>query len=187
MRTLSEDQIQELAQHVVEQIKERGPFLSLAEFVNRRPENDRDMALKGLLQAAIDETATINERFEADSRINAAADMAADGYAFPQAMEGLSATGAPGFLTQGDILSSVGSVIAVRSDTFRIRGYGEAIDTDKNILARAWCEAVVQRMPEFVDPEDLPSADIATTKDVNKRFGRRYLVTGFRWLSQDEV
>jgi len=187
MRTLSEDQIQELAQHVVEQIKERGPFLSLAEFVNRRPENDRDMALKGLLQAAIDETSTINERFQADSKINAVADMTADGYAFPQAMEGLSATGAPGFLTQGDILSSVGSVIAVRSDTFRIRGYGEAIDTDKNILARAWCEAVVQRMPEFVDPEDLPSADIATAKDVNKRFGRRYLVTGFRWLSQDEV
>ena len=42
-------------------------------------------------------------------------------------------------------------------------------------------------MPEFVDPEDAPGDDIASLNDVNKRFGRRYTVTGFRWLSQDEV
>jgi len=187
MRTLEAKQIQELAQHVVEEVKERGPFLSLAEFVNRRPENDRDMALKGLLQKAIDETESINSRFNADSRYNALADMSADGYAFPQAMEGWSATGAPGFLTQGDILSSVGSVISVRSDTFRIRAYGEALDPDQKIVARAWCEAVVQRLPEFVDSKDLPGAEIETVSDVNKRFGRRFMVTGFRWLAQDEV
>ncbi|QJE97975.1 hypothetical protein [Luteolibacter luteus] len=187
MRTLEAKEIQELAQHIVEEVKSRGPFLSLAEFVNRRPENDRDMALRGLLQKAIDETESINARFNADSKYNALADMTSDGYAFPQAMEGWSATGAPGFLTQGDILSSVGSVISVRSDTFRIRAYGEALDPDKNILARAWCEAVVQRLPEFVDSTDLPSAEIEGVSDVNKRFGRRFMVTGFRWLSQDEV
>lgn len=187
MRTLEAKEVQELAQHIVEEIKERGPFLSLAEFVNRRPENNRDMALKGLLQKAIDETESINARFSADSKYNALADMTSDGYAFPQAMEGQSATGAPGFLTQGDILSSVGSVISVRSDTFRIRAYGEALDPDQKILARAWCEAVVQRVPEFVDPKDIPSAEIAAVSDVNKRFGRRFMVTGFRWLAQDEV
>lgn len=187
MRTLEAKEIQELAQHIVEEVKNRGPFLSLAEFVNRRPESNRDMALKGLLQKAIDETESINSRFNADSKYNAVADMSADGYAFPEALEGWSATGAPGFLTQGDILSSVGSLISVRSDTFRIRAYGEALDPDQKILARAWCEAVVQRVPEFVDSKDLPSAEIVTVSDVNKRFGRRFMVTGFRWLAQDEV
>ena len=187
MRTLTDEQIHELAQHVVDEIRERGPFLSLAEFVNRQPQSDDDKALKGMLQAAIDETGSINGSFAADSKINAVADMAPDGYAFPEALAGMSATGAPGYLTQGDILSAVGSVVSVRSDTFRIRGYGEALDKDDNILARAWCEAVVQRMPEFVDSQDLPSEDIADVADVNKRFGRRFIVTGFRWLSQDEV
>lgn len=187
MRTLSADEIRELARHVVEEIKERGPFLSLAEFVNRRPENDKDLAVKGLLQAAIDKTTTINERFKKDSKINAVSDMTPDGYPFPEALEGFSATGAPGFLTQGDILSAVGSVISVRSDTFRIRSYGEALDPDQKVIARAWCEAVVQRMPDFVDAADQPEADIATIQEVNKRFGRRYIVTGFRWLGQDEV
>ena len=187
MRTLTEDQIRELAQHVVEEIKERGPFLSLAEFVNRQPQGDSEKALKGILQAAIDETESINAGFRDDSEMNAVADMAADHYAFPDALAGMSATGAPGFLTQGDLLSSLGPVISVRSDTFRIRGYGEALDPDQNVVARAWCEAVVQRMPEFVDPEDAPGDDIASLNDVNKRFGRRYTVTGFRWLSQDEV
>jgi hypothetical protein len=187
MRTLNAGEIQELARHVVEEIRERGPFLSLAEFVNRRPANDKDLAVKGLLQAAIDKTGSINDRFRDDSKINAVSDMSQDAYSFPEALEGLSATGAPGFLTQGDILSAVGSVISVRSDTFRIRSYGEALDPDQKVIARAWCEAVVQRTPEFVDAKDLPEADIATVQEVNKRFGRRYIVTGFRWLGQDEV
>ena len=99
----------------------------------------------------------------------------------------MSATGAPGYLTQGDILSSLGSVIAVRSDTFRIRSYGEAVDPSNKVIARAWCEAVVQRVPEFVDPADRPEVAIESLKDANKRFGRRFEVTGFRWLSPEEV
>ena len=79
MRTLTDEQIHELAQHVVDEIRERGPFLSLAEFVNRQPQSDDDKALKGMLQAAIDETGSINGSFAADSKINAVADMAPDG------------------------------------------------------------------------------------------------------------
>jgi hypothetical protein len=187
MRTLDRDQIEELAGNIVEEIRENGPFLSLAEFVNRRPGNDSEKALKGLLQRAIDETGSINGMFNQDSRNISATDVAPDNYAFPEAMLGMSATGAPGFLTQGDILSQVGSVVSVRSDTFRIRGYGEALDPDGKVVARAWCEAVVQRTPEFIDPSDESSATAENLSEANERFGRRFVVTNFRWLGDDEV
>ncbi len=187
MRTLEKEQIEELATHIVQEIKNRGPFLSLAEFVNRQPGSDREMAREGLLQKAIDLTTSINEDFANDSVI-ITTDMLADrGYPFPEALTGMSATGAPGYLTQGDILSALGSVVTVRSDTFRIRAYGEAVDKDGKVLARAWCEAVVQRLPEFVDPEDAPETLPADLNPVNETFGRRFQVTGFRWLGQDEV
>jgi len=187
MRTLTEGQIRELAQHVVEEVKQRGPFLSIAEFVNRSPGSNREFALKGALQAAIDRTGSINGRFAPDSKFYAAADLARDGFAFPEAMQGGNAAGAPGYLTQGDILSAVGPVVAVRSDTFRIRSYGEALDPDNKVLARAWCEAVVQRLPEFVDPADAPETATGALAEVNQAFGRRFVVTGFRWLGKDEV
>lgn len=188
MRTLTDAEINVLATNIVEEIKQRGPFLSLAEFVNRKPGSDKEQALKGALQAAIDRTDSINSRFSLDSINYTAAQAAADGHAFPEALEGQSAAGAPGYLTQGDILSSLGSVIAVRSDTFRIRSYGEAVDPANKVIARAWCEAVVQRVPDFVDPSDQPQVAIESlTKNANKLFGRRFEVTGFRWLSPEEV
>ena len=187
MRTLEKGQIQELAQNIVDEIEARGPFLSLSEFVNRRPGNDREMAREGMLQKAIDETPSINGRFADDSRNITTADVADDRYAFPEAITGMSATAAPGYLTQGDILSALGSVVTVRSDTFRIRGYGEALDKDDKVLARAWCEAIVQRVPEFVDPADGPEVLPTALAPVNQAFGRRFQVTGFRWLASDEV
>lgn len=187
MRTLTDTEITSLATNIVDEIKERGPFLSLAEFVNRKPGSDKKLALKGALQAAIDRTESINARFSADSKYYTAAEAGADGHPFPDALEGMSAAGAPGYLTQGDILSSLGSVISVRSDTFRIRSYGESVDPSGKVVARAWCEAVVQRIPDFVDPVDQPRAPIASLKPANKVFGRRFEVTGFRWLSPEEI
>ncbi len=187
MRTLTDEQIQQLAENIVEEVKERGPFLSIAEFVNRQPGSDKKLALKGALQAAIDRTDSINARFAADSKINALADVAADGHPFPEALEGMSAAGAPGYLTQGDILSAVGSVISARSDTFRIRSYGEAVDPSNKVTARAWCEAVVQRVPEFIDPANPPETATGSLSAANQRFGRRFIVTGFRWLSPEEI
>jgi Tfp pilus assembly protein PilX len=110
-----------------------------------------------------------------------------------QPQQGYRSTGIPGWITQADVLQAIGPVIAARSDTFRIRGYGEALAPDgKAVLARAWCEAVVQRVPDYVDPSNLPSERSATPSDTtlsstNKRFGRRFLVTSFRWLSQNEI
>jgi hypothetical protein len=188
MRTLKEEEIEQLAENIVLEVRERGPFLSIAEFVNRQPGSNKEHALKGALQAAIDRTESINANFAMDSKFYTAAEIGADGHPFPEALEGMSATGAPGYLTQGDILSAVGSVISARSDTFRVRAYGEAVDPANKVIARAWCEAVVQRVPEFVDAADAPEIAIdSLTKEVNQRFGRRFVVTGFRWLSPEEV
>lgn len=185
MRTLSDQDLTALATHIVEEVKHRGPFLSLAQFVNRAPSSDSELSLKGALQTAIDKTPAINAPFDSDSRTFTAAEL--DGFANPKAMQGMNAEGAPGYLTQGDILSAIGAIVTPRSDTFRIRTCGEAVDTNGEVIARAWCEAVVQRTPDFVDASNTPSAATADLSETNQRFGRRFVVSSFRWLAKNEI
>ena len=63
------------------------------------------------------------------------------------------------------------------------RNSGKAFSFDP--LARAWCEATVQRFPEYLDSADAPEALAAS--EANVRFGRRFEVISFRWLSPDEI
>lgn len=106
---------------------------------------------------------------------------------------GFRSTGIPGWITQADVLQVIGPKLASRSDTFRIRAYGEALSSDgKTILAKAWCEAVVQRTPRYVDSANPPtdrdtSLTDTTLTRLNKNFGRRFEVVAFRWLSKDEI
>jgi hypothetical protein len=61
------------------------------------------------------------------------------------------------------------------------------------VVARAWCEAVVQRVPEYVvekaangnDPWDSPAT--ATLHPANQSFGRRFEIRSFRWLAENET
>jgi hypothetical protein len=109
-------------------------------------------------------------------------------YANPAAGAGSSYQGAPGYLTQADLLNVLGNAATPRSDTFTIRGYGEARDASGKILARATCEAVVQRFPEWLDPADpVETAPAALQSLSNKKFGRRFLVTALRWLNPREI
>lgn len=103
--------------------------------------------------------------------------------------QGYRSTAIPGWLTQADMLQAIGPVIAARSDTFRIRTCGEALSADgKTVLARAWCEAIVQRVPEFVDSTDPPFArHDSISSPLNKLFGRRFTITSFRWLASNEI
>lgn len=191
-RTLGEAEIERLAEAIVEVVKERGPFLSLADFVNRRPGSDNQRALRGALQEAIDRSG-VNDIFitdpgnpDRDARDIPLAEVQADGFAFPEAIAGPNAQGAPGFLSQGDILSALGTTVTVRGDTFRIRAYGESRSGGQ--VARAWCEAVVQRRHDFIDPNDPPETAISILgSQANKNFGRAFSLVSFRWLSPAEV
>lgn len=180
-RRLSNYEIDELATEIVKQVKLRGPFQSLAEFVNRRPDQ-REFATSGPLQAAIDASG-INDAVLQGVR----ASDRDPGAAFPEASDGTTSDGAPAFITQADLLTPLAPVITVRSDTFLIRAYGEA--SNGKDTARARCEATVQRTPEFVDPSDDPTTPIDSLEQdsPNARFGRRFHIIGFRWLSAKEV
>lgn len=101
--------------------------------------------------------------------------------------QGYRSTGIPGWVTQADVLQVIGPVIATRSDTFRIRTSGEARDATGRVLATAWCEAIVQRQPAYLDPANAPGDPADVLTPVNATFGRRFEIVSFRWLSPNEI
>jgi hypothetical protein len=93
--------------------------------------------------------------------------------------------GAPAWLTQADVLQSLAPALAARSDSFVIRAYGDAVDAGGKIQAVAWCEAVVQRTPEPLNPDE--SGINPLNPGSKGDFGRRFVMTSFRWLSEEEI
>jgi Tfp pilus assembly protein PilV len=179
-RALDDGEIRTLARNIVDQVRRRGPFLSLAEFVNRRIETT-DLGRSGAIQSAIDAAG-----FNSGSRQTSFATTS-----YPNDAKGHivndTGVGIPGYLSQADVLQPLAPVITCRSDTFTIRGYGEAKDGNGEVTARAWCEAVVQRVPDFVDPEDKAYSAIADLSLVNQTFGRRFEIVSFRQIPRPEI
>jgi hypothetical protein len=82
----------------------------------------------------------------------------------------------------------LGPVLAARSDTFLVRAYGDTANpATGNVESCAWCEAVVQRVPDYVDATDPADAATETLSDYNRIYGRRFQIVRFRWLSATEV
>lgn len=183
-RELSAGEISKLAEAVVEQVRKRGPFLSLSEFVNRRLSADPELSLSGALQSAIDGCG-LNDSVAAGGVAGSPAPMGAK-MANEAAAALNTAAGAPGWLMQGDILDPLGPFITARGDTFRIRAYGDATGPDGKVLARAWCEALVQRVPEWLDGAEAPEI-YPPLKPLNGWFGRRFQQVSFRWLHGPET
>lgn len=206
IRYLTDDQIDKLAEEIARQVKLRGPFLNMSEFVNRRLSNDK-FGVCGPLQAAID-----HDDFDADfngsgggSSINS--NLKSDivdpdvAYEFPLAAKGSHYTGIPGYVMQADLLKAMGDTLTVRDDTFVIRSYGDARNAKGEVLARAWCEATVQRTTEYIETDATDnSAEKAAFKsvfnqqpvptnlsDVNRKFGRKFVITSFRWVPSQEL
>jgi hypothetical protein len=267
-RRLTPLQIDALAEQMVRQVRQRGPFVSLSHFVNRslidlNPTQPSRNALSrsGPLQAAIYNSGinispdgntnafrniqVTNDRLNlhvdgtgpradvlypaiagfpgnqangsrnsfyggaesdgslvwaprsADLNPGACASIYADRPIVADATlrqeQGFRSTGIPGWLTQADVLQALGPVISVRSDTFQIRAYGEAISADgSKVLAKVWCEATVQRFPNYVDPSNSPeqrnvNASTGPLTSANRAFGRRFEITSFRWLNSNEI
>jgi hypothetical protein len=191
-RELTKAEIDALAREIVREVKKRGPFISLADFINRRLAENQTGRL-GTLQAAI-ENAGLNSTLSSSYQLNNGSELpnyshpdnVGDATRFEQTLKPASkAWGAPAWLTQADILQSLGPVLSARSDSFVIRTYGDAVDPSGAITARAWCEAVVQRTPDPLDPDEsgLNPRQAGSAGD----FGRRFVITSFRWLSEEEI
>jgi hypothetical protein len=215
-RRLTDEEVRRLAWEMVRQVRQRGPFLTLGQFVNRvlipadagsnPDEPPASFGLSGALQAAIDAAGLnelpglvsdwvaprltdedgLNNPFWADAATDYPALLAADG-ANLRPLQGNRSAGIPGVLLQADVLQSLAPILSARSDTFRIRSYGEAIGLTGEVEARAWCEAVVQRRVDYVDPSDPPGASPDSLQPVNRDFGRRFEIVELRWLSADEI
>lgn len=250
-RKLSDAQLDAVATELVRQVRLRGPFVSLSQFVNRSLvtltqgglHDPKMLGRSGPLQAALDisgmnispdgsknpftQVVLARERLNLQSEsvnspIPRADLVGTDTANFPtgggtvwptgsydenpgsvagiladtdllsrtatRPEQGFRSTGIPSWLTQADLLQVLGPVLSARSDTFRIRAYGEALDAETgNPVARAWCEAVVQRVPEYVDGSNVMTERPGTLTAVNQRFGRRFKTVSFKWLSPDEI
>lgn len=198
--TLSDQQLDDLANAIVNEIKLRIAsqgtiFTSLSAFVNRSLSND-DSGLTGLLQAAIDKSG-INSSFTGASIEVDHTELVGDSGDFPEPNNILdgdgtarsTATSATAIITQGDLLQVIGSFASVRSDTFRIRSYGSSEDPiSGETISQAWCEAIVQRIPEPLVPNATDPSDANYWEPQSSdAFGRKFKVIGFRWLNEDEV
>lgn len=184
-RELSADELDLLAEYIVEEVRERGPFRSFADFVNRDPDSDNaDHQRKGALQAALDRS--LNEDFEGVIGDPVEKPQGDD---FSEAITNeTEAAGYPGYLMQGDLLQSLAPILQVRSDYFRIRASGQALDVRGQVLATAVCEAYVQRVPDYIDSGDEPHLpEDLLEEDVNRAFGRRFKVVSFRWLNPEQI
>ncbi|MES2924795.1 MAG: hypothetical protein V4819_24790 [Verrucomicrobiota bacterium] len=194
-RILDDKMLDALADEIVKQVRLRGPFLSLSEFINRQLSTDKTLAIAGAVQTALDQIAKNSATnpykgiTDVISRVAAAVPASAGDaeYKFPEAAVGQATYGLPGWTRQADVLRALAPILTARDDTFTIRAYGDARDSKGNIKARATCEAVVRRTREFVDPGDLAEITTLPTKAANTTFGRRFQVVSYRWLSQSEI
>ncbi|GHC05632.1 hypothetical protein GCM10007047_23220 [Cerasicoccus arenae] len=187
VREISEDELNNLAQAIVNQVKLRGPFLSVSDFINRAISDDVT-GKSGALQAALDDPqlgVNTESKLSAVS-LPAATDIPGSGFndVFPET--NMQAAGFPGCVLQGDVLQRIGPIITVRGDTFLIRSYGESVDKiSGSVKGKAWCQAVVQRTAMPIEPD---LNDIANELiNPSSPMGREYKIIGFRWLSENEI
>ncbi len=186
MRTLNATETGALAAKIVDLITVRhgedGPFLSVGDFLAPHPryaavDAEGGEIPRSLLEAAIAETGINTPVAEFD----------------PEAKVQMHSQ----WLTQADVMTALAPVLFARSDTFTIRAYGEAVNPATNTTeGRAWCEALVQRAPEYFDPpkgEGDLTGDAAEvlpenlTSPLNLANGRRFRIISFRWLTQPDL
>lgn len=243
-RYLNDDMIDQLAERIADEVKLRGPFYSLSDFVNRRlvaPDYSNnaweDARTKPDPTVAGHLSGTIADSYDATvglTGINGTIQRAINlsgingGDNYPQALQsgssyqddwiyrtrdnipqdigrasffaelrnyldtehlagapagesGMLFSHSPGFVTQADILSMIGSALTTRGDTFKIRSYGEVENPiTGEVEAKAWLETIVQRIPD-------PVADANNDREPDDAWGRQFRIVSARWLTEDEV
>ena len=188
---MTDAQIEALAEEIVSEVKLRGPFLSLSEFANRQLTSDVSLALAGTIESALISLSTMGAAENPFASIQSVFDETAQApptAAFPEAAVGNTAYGTPGWIRQADILKSIAPIITARDDTFTIRTYGSSTDpVTGEVIAEAWCEALIQRDSEYVDSIDESTEYLDLQSETNMKLGRKFKLVNFRWLSKDEI
>ncbi len=200
-RTLTDQEIATLAEKIVVQVKKRGPFMSLADFVNRplvapvgyANWTQSELDYLGTIESAI-AASNLNSRFDDSLMDRSSPDSGTRPAAVgtlrnPEFRSRHKIAGAPGYLEQSDILQQVGSALNARSDTFTVRAMGEYEG------AISYVELTVQRFPEPMRTgvNNLPVNPLAVLPAAsleyagNQFFGRRMKVLATRWLTSEEI
>jgi hypothetical protein len=195
-RRLSDPEVESLSTSLTTEIRDRGVALSLGKFVNRDLNGTDDSQQMSRIDKAIKDvglnssqriTDSTDVEVDVSSRpdLEAAGESTAKIFAANLAQE--TGAGLPGYLKQQDILRPLAPIMTTRGDTFVIRVYGESVNAVTNeITGKAWCEAVVQRVPDYVD-DSTDAWDIPTAGSLNEKFGRRFKIIQFRWLDRNDV
>ena len=174
VRRLTNEQIDAVAQTIVGKIKERrAPYSSLAEFLSASVTGDATGP--SLLEYALNPT---DKEYANPIYDWTAEEMAEDGGETSGSAVGQIDINSPADLTQADILNKLAPVLQARSDTFKIRAYGDVVSASGEVSAKALCELTVQRYPDpIVDPENPASRRNPGT------LGRKFKIVSIQWLN----
>ena len=159
MRSFTDAEIELFAQEIVEEIRTRRQSTtgSVGPFTGLQ-----DFVDEGVLETAI-----------ANAGLNAAV---------PEAFVSQR-------LTQQDVLTAIAPYLSARSDTFVVRAYGDAVSPfdASETLARAYCEAIVQRIHDK-HSSDPNNGDVMAPTGVGPgEYGRQFKIVAFRWMTGDEI
>lgn len=185
-RRLSDLELGTFSEQLVEEIRNRGIAKTLGAFVNRDLSGRGDDQKMSRLDEAI-RTSGLNHSPDTtmDDRY-ASNHLDRGGHLFGANLIEESAAGLPGYFKQQDVLRPLSPIMTTRGDTFLLRCYGESIDpTTGATIGKAVCEAIVQRVPDYVDETVDPWAPAIGRE--NEKFGRKLKIIRFRWLSNNDL
>ncbi len=190
-RQLTAEETKRLAEAIVAVVKERGPFLSMSDFINRRlAPAQREASRSGTLEHAIAQaelnaqvdskfdTSTVDELAKGSKDNNLA--LFSKSYLYDLEQEGAKsdekrtaqpdskAWGLPGYMIQSDLLECLAPAMTVRGDSFTVRAYGESSSLGV-IHAKAYLEARVMRSTSYLRNDQNAPTESALV--INKQTG----------------
>lgn len=207
-RVLSDEEIHRLAVCIVEQVKQRGPFLSVSDFVNRRLSNDIAVSKMSAMDSAI-KNSGINDHFDkGKTKYDFTLGIKSGGRPYnvhselqPDYLNILAeskSVNLPSYITQRDFLKHLDPYISARGETFTIRCYGESV-VDNETKARAYLEVVLIRTPVKLTEENLDkhidgqinvqpvNGNYLHSNEEKKNLGRSFKIISKKWLINSEI
>ena len=199
-RELTDAEIDQLAAAVVREVRDRGPFMSLADFVNRRllDSNDanlRQHGLKGALQAAIDRSGINNNAIR-----DAGGNLSGGTFAAPAEPNlttsftdpnGNFGRGSPNFTDKNvdgagvwGVLRKAGNPTAARFPNIASMSQQTGANADQNVTAGLGAPQVVTQMDVLntVGPNLTPRSDTFTIRAYGEALDNAGNTIGRAWV-----